>query len=323
MKKSAAALFFMLLMPVLISGQYLEEQILFDENDDQHSDQHVSVSKADLIQPVLMRSMPDVPSGGSLQDLYTRQPGLALLSSAVLPGSGQLVNKNWIRGGLYAAIEIASIYVILDYNRRGRRGEERYENFADQNWSVAQYAKWIVEYHDVNGLQNDDLEPLRNMVEGIEPAFNTETDWNSIDINVLRNAEKGTQFVTPDNLSNSNFSHSLPGYGSQQYYELISKYYQYQAGWRDYYSYHQENNSSPFLISRDGDNASTMFFEGASLARNFNSNLRTSSSFTILLIANHVVSAFDSFFTFKLKQNRLEATTTMAADKYVQLRFHF
>lgn len=321
MIKSAIVLFILLLTPAVVAGQYLEAH----KDTEKLNPRHTSgvVSEADLIQPVLMRSLPQETSGSTLQETFTRNPGFGLLSSGVLPGSGQFINKNWIRGGIYAALELASIYVVLEYNNRGERGEERYENFADQNWSVTQYAKWIVDYHEANGLDNENLEPLRNMVEDLEPAFNTEEDWNAIDIDVLRDAEKRTQFVTPDNLSNSNFSHSLPAYGSQQYYELISKYYQYQAGWRDYYGYHETNNSNPFLISREGNNASTMFFEGASMARNFNSNFRTSKNFTILLIANHIVSAFDSYFTFKLKQNRLEATTTMSPSQYLQLRFHF
>lgn len=282
-----------------------------------------SLTKSDILPSTLMIDQDGQQFDNGLQRLFTDKPGLALLSSGLIPGSGQLVNKNWIRGGLYAALEVVTIYMIIEFDNRGDRGKKRYENYADQNWSVTQYAKWLVEYHDVNGLENSALDDLRDMVAGLEPAFDPSVDWNNINIDILRAAERNSRFVTPDNLSNSIFSHILPGYGSQQYYELISKYYQFQAGWRDYFDYHDMNNTSPFLISRNGEYASDMFFRGASLADDFNSDLRLSKNFRLVLIANHLLSAFDSFFTFKLKQNRVQATTSMAPTRYLQLKINF
>lgn len=282
-----------------------------------------SLSKSDILPSTLFIKQEGQVFDNGIQKLFTENPGIAFLSSGLIPGSGQFVNKNWIRGGLYAALEVATIYMIVEFDNRGDRGKTRYENYADQNWSVTQYAKWLVEYHDVNGLENSALSDLRDMVDGLEPAFDTSVDWNNINIDILRAAERNSRFVTPDNLSNSTFSHILPGYGSQQYYELISKYYQFQAGWRDYFDYHDMNNTSPFLISRNGDYASDMFFRGASLADDFNNDLRVSKNFRLVLIANHLLSAFDSFFTFKLKQNRVQATTSMAPTRYLQLKINF
>ena len=282
-----------------------------------------SLTKSDILPSTLFIGQEGQQFDNDIQRLFTEKPGLALLSSGLIPGSGQLVNKNWIRGGLYAALEVVTIYMIVEFDNRGDRGKKRYENYADQNWSVTQYAKWLVEYHDVNGLENPALNDLRDMVAGLEPAFDTSVDWNNIDIDILRAAERNSRFVTPDNLSNSIFSHILPGYGSQQYYELISKYYQFQAGWRDYFDYHDMNNTSPFLISRYGEFASDMFFRGATLADDFNNDLRMSKNLRLVLIANHLLSAFDSFFTFKLKQNRVQATTSMAPTRYLQLKVNF
>ena len=315
MRKIALLVLFSFCLPLLMDAQPIVAQ------EGQKND--VSISKSDILPStlVLVQNSPEFDSG--IQKLFTEQPGLALLSSGVLPGSGQFVNKNWIRGSLYAALEVAALYMVVEFDNRGDRGKQRYENYADQNWSVTQYAKWMVEYHDVNGLDNPALEELRTMVAGLDPAFDTSIDWNNIDIDILRAVERNARFVTPDALSNSTFSHILPGYGSQQYYELISKYYQFQAGWKDYFDYHETNSTSPFLIARDGSYASSMFFRGASLADEFNNDLRTSKNFRMVLIANHVLSAFDSFFTFKLKQNRIQATTSMAPSRYLQLNVNF
>lgn len=321
MKKIALSAIITLFLPLIICSQPLISNL--EKNRQTKQKQNLSLSKSDLIQPILQQNQSGSTNETGIRRLFTEKPGLALLSSGLLPGSGQLVNKNWIRGGLYAALEAAAIYMVIEFDNRGDRGKRRYENYADQNWSVTQYAKWLVDYHDANGLDNSALENLRSMVQELEPAFDTDIDWNNIDIDILRSVERQTRFVTPDNLSNSNFSHILPGYGSQQYYELISKYYQFQAGWQDYYGYHEANSTSPYIISRDGSYASDMFFRGASLADDFNNDLRTSKNFTLILIANHVLSAFDSFFTFKLKQNRIQATTSMAPSRYIQLKVDF
>lgn len=321
MKILTAIFFALFFLPLFVSSQPLVSNLENQTQDQQ--EEPFTLTEADFIQPAINRVQETITYDNRVQKLFTEQPGLALLSSGILPGSGQLANKNWIRGGLYAALEVAAIYMIVEFDNRGDRGQRRYENYADQNWSVTQYAKWLVDYHDVNGLENSELESLRAMVEDLEPTFDTDIDWNNIDINIVRDVERQTRFVTPDNLSNSNFSHILPGYGSQQYYELISKYYQFQAGWQDYYSFHETKSTSPYLISRNGSNASDMFFKGASLADDFNNDFRTSKNFRMVLIANHILSAFDSFFTYTLKQNRIQATTSMAPSRYLQLRVQF
>ncbi|MGM0458375.1 MAG: hypothetical protein ACQERO_03435 [Bacteroidota bacterium] len=320
-------LFSIILFPVFAAAQETDGQVSNQQQDIvspvvlQQNEREISQSH--LVTPVMLRAQTSGVYDNKAQKLYTENPGLGFLSSAILPGSGQFVNKNWVRGGLYAALEIAAVYVIFEYDNRGESGQRRYESYADENWSVTQYAQWLVDYHDVNNLENPELEELRQMVDGLEPAFDTNTDWNNIDIGTLRDVERITRFVSPDAVTNTNFSHILPAYGSQQYYELISKYFQFQAGWQDYFSFHENRDTSPYLISQDGSFASPMFFEGASLADSFNNNFRTAKNFRLMLIANHVVSAFDSFFTYKLKQNRIQATTSMAPAKYLQLKIHF
>lgn len=283
------------------------------------SSETAKVSKNDIVRPVLLRNYSNDFYDTPLQRNFTQKPGLAFLSSAILPGSSQMINKNWIRGGIYAAVEVATVYLVVDLNNRGKKNQRRYNNFADQNWSVTQYAQWIVNYHDYNGIDNPHIESLRTMVEGIEPAFDTSVDWQNIDINILRDVERNTPFISSDaqqNIGSTNFSHTLPAYGSQQYYELVSKYYQFQAGWRDY-------NTEQFFIDPTGSNASDMFIRGATLAGEFNSNFRLSKNLRILLVANHLVSAFDSFFTFKLKQSQIQATTSMSPASIVSLNYVF
>jgi len=283
----------------------------------------------DLITPILERNFQNALQESGQQTGFTSRSEVVFLSSAVLPGSGQIMNRNWLKAGLFMAIEAASIYYMVDYNKRGRRGERNYENWADDNWSVVQYSNWLVQYHDVHGIDNPYLNQLREMVDGTSASFNTETEWAKINLDILRNVERNTPYITTDDAAARNFSHVLPNYGSQQYYELIAKYYQYQAGWKDYDQFHNNlgHTGSQFneryLIDRNGDFASPLFFEGVDRAAQFNSDFRTGRNFMSLLIVNHVLSAFDAYFTLKIRQNRLQATSGLSPNQQIKLSFSF
>jgi len=285
-------------------------------------------TKFDLIEPSYSISSYSTENF-SLLSSFREKPALAFLSSAVLPGSAQAMNGNWVRTGLFAAVEATAIILAVDYQNRAERQERNYERNADQNWSVVQYAQWLTEYHLAHNLSNPYISDLRDEVAGLTPTFDTDIDWNAVDISVLRNAERNTRYITTDDQTANNFSHTLPAYGSQQYYELIAKYYQYQAGWKDYHDFHDqlghtENNFfQRYFFDRDGAYASPLFWQFADDADRFNSLYRTGRTFQMLLIVNHVASAFDALFTVQLKQNRIEATSSIVPGRQLSMTVHF
>ncbi len=281
-----------------------------------------------LVTPILMRESSTL----NYQDEYAIRNGSkfqSFFSSLIIPGSGQIRNRSWWKAGLFLAIEATSVYMFVDNRNDARVGERNYEKFANRNWSVVQYSNWLVQYHDVNGLENPHIDELRQMVGDTEASFDVESDWAEVDINLLRDVERNTPYITSDQNSANNFSHTMPEYGSQQYYELISKYYQYQAGWRDYNEFHDNIGhtgtfyNERFVIDRGGSYASPFFYDGASMAKTFNSNYRRSNTFMSILIANHILSAFDAYFTLKLKQNRLKATSSILPGKQLTVTYSF
>ncbi|TVR15346.1 MAG: hypothetical protein EA391_10900 [Balneolaceae bacterium] len=280
-----------------------------------------------IVEPILLRNILLKTEGSNRS--FTESSAVPFFSSLVVPGTGQMINRNWWRSGIYLAVEAASIYLAIDYRNRGVRGERNYERWADQNWSVVQYSKWLVDYHAIHGINNPYLDDLRQMIEGLNPAFDTSIDWNRIDLAILRNVERNTPYITTDDLGASNFSHVLPDFGSQQYYELIAKYYQYQAGWRDYDAFHDNLGHTGnlfierFRIERNGAFASPLFYDGVDFSRQFNEDFRRSGYFVSLLIANHIISAFDAYFTVQLKQNRLDATSTMLPGRNLVINYRF
>ncbi len=317
--KTTLLLLFLFLLPCFGLSQPLENKSSVDPPD---------FTKYDLIEPSFSISS-NTNESSSFFSSFQSKPGLAFLSSAILPGSAQAINRNWIRAGLFAAVEATAIILAIDYRNRGVRGERNYEQNADRNWSVVQYAQWLVEYHDVHNINNPYIEDLRNQVMGLTPAFDTDVDWPAVDIMLLRNSERSTRYFTTDDQSASNFSHSLPAYGSQQYYELIAKYYQYQAGWRDYHDFHDQlghtgnDFNQRYFFDRNGAYASPLFWQFADDAERFNDLYRTGRTFQMLLIVNHVASAFDALFTVQLKQNRIEATPSIAPGRQISMIVRF
>lgn len=277
-----------------------------------------TISRSDLITPVMIRNelnYANEPQSSGFVNSIRNKSGLAFLSSAILPGSGQAANKNWVRSGIYLAVEGAAIFLISHNNSKAKSRQRNYENFVDQNWSVVQYAQWIVEFHEVNGLNNEFLADLKSQVDGVNAAFDTSIDWNRVDIRVLNNVERNTPFIFSDMASN-NFSHTLPGFGSQQYYELVSKFYQFGPGWRDFNTPVTQNIATASAMS-------DLFFEGRDRAEQFNDNFRRADNIFALLIVNHVVSAFDAFFTVRLRQHRMQAKAGVLPGEQLQITYRF
>jgi hypothetical protein len=309
-------------IPGLIFAQNFENHHISKPTARSFSDIHTNaIHRSDLITPVLLQY--DDDTRFSLTDAIQNKAGIAKLSSAILPGSAQAVHGNWLRAGIYFAVEIAALYTHLEYRNRGKRGERNYERYADQHWSVVQYADWLVQYHHQHNISNPYINDLATSIDGREPAFDTDADWPAVDIELLRNAERFTPYITTDDLDANNFSHTLPAYGTQQYYELISKYYQYASGWKDFYGFHDQENTDPFLIDRFGGKASQMFWDGRDKAELFNDQFRFSNNMLSLLILNHFVSAFDAYFTVRLQNRNMEVGATGTPGMQFRLTYRF
>ena len=61
----------------------------------------------------------------------------------------------------------------FNQNGKAKDNERAYEAYADQNWSPVAYAKWLVDYSNAHGL-NQDLNEFLNLselVSNLEPDF--------------------------------------------------------------------------------------------------------------------------------------------------------
>lgn len=256
-----------------------------------------------------------------------KKPFPSMVYSAVLPGSSQAVHGKWLRAGIYAAIEVISITRNIHHNNKAKRLERQYYDFVDQNWSVVNYANWLIGYNEYYGNNANLLDVWRSGASQ-SPTYTNSTDWSQVDLEKLRQLERNSIYLTtlPGGSIQRDlaFSHVVPDYGSQQYYELASKYYQFAPGWRDFDVMSTAEDIGRIQWNYDTiSSLSAMWLDGSLQADRFNTQYRTASNWISLLIANHIISAFDGYFTAKIAGNKLQLQAPMARNELFALRLEF
>jgi hypothetical protein len=160
-----------------------------------------------------------------------KSPFLAGVMSLVIPGSGEIYAGEYIKAGIFVAIEAAVITTAIIYDGKGDDKTTEFQNYADDytnpdhNWSVVRYAQWLIDSEGADpNIRKDNL-----AIDDTQLP-----PWERVDWNLLNTEETG--------------SHKLPIHGEQQYYELIGKYNQYSSGWNDFVGPTKEDISPNYLF---------------------------------------------------------------------------
>ena len=156
-----------------------------------------------------------------------KSPFLAGLLSLVIPGAGEFYAESYWKTAIFLAIEAAVITTAVIYDGKGDDQTDKFENYADENWSVVKYAEWLAQYKEA------DIDRI------IIPGTESLPPWQRVNWAELNAAERHAASLGPG------FTHVLPPYGAQQYYELIGKYHDYSPGWNDYSGDSNTNLLSP------------------------------------------------------------------------------
>jgi hypothetical protein len=192
--------------------------------------------------------------------------GLSLL----IPGAGEWYAGSPLKAALFFAIEAAAWTLAYSYDRRGDRQTADFQRFADGHWSVNRYADYTTtNAKAMNGL----VDPSAYRV------YNPDNTVNWPELNRLERDISGW------------YSHTLPGYGTQQYYELIGKYPQYFSGWND------ANTTLPpvYAVVKASLPANYTWYSGE--RGKANDYYSTASTYVTVAVLNHVVSALDAAWT--------------------------
>ncbi len=282
-------------------------------------------SRAEMRSALLFPGLPpgDVRTAAAMQG--SRAVALAFGVSAVVPGAGQFYNEQWFKAALMAALEGALVAGYLVWRKQGQDAEEAYTAFAHEFWDPGRYASWLNDYVDF--LEREHGATIGageiHTPEGID--FSSPETWSAQERQAAReffNDVRAVESVVYHPETGASFSHKLPFFGEQQYYELIGKYFQFAPGWVDYPAWIENGDFTaaidPELTGPGGTkpNVQGRFREYARDHADANTLLRRASRTSALIVLNHVVSAIDAAITAKLHNDRLDASIELGFDAF-------
>lgn len=182
---------------------------------------------------------------------------LAAVLSLALPGLGEYYVGDQIwRGIIFTVVDAGLWYERYHFIGRGNDSVLAFHAFADSLWLPQKYA-----------------DSLNSKLAFAGSSFRiTEVD----DVTQINMAEDSLT-----RLRFQNFTHRLPDKGSQQYYELISKYIQFTYGWKDFH------DIDPTHFSAD-------YERHAFMRENMNHQFEIADYFLYGLFLNRILSAIDA-----------------------------
>jgi hypothetical protein len=204
-----------------------------------------------------------------------KSPLLGGAMSLLIPGAGEYYSGRLVKSGIFFAVEVAAVTAAIVFNGKGNNKTTEFQNYADQHWSAVDYAQWLLK----NG---GNYEVSGTTYPGFAIDPNTALPpWQRVDFAAINAWE-----ALPHTIG---FSHVLPQYGTQQYYELIGKYSQFKYGWDTY----------QFNGAHDGDDGYNVDYipqqmkDYAANRGKANDYYYAAEMATALIVANHVLSALD------------------------------
>ncbi|MGB2869572.1 MAG: DUF5683 domain-containing protein [Bacteroidota bacterium] len=202
-----------------------------------------------------------------------KSPFTAALLSIAIPGAGQFYNETYWQSALFLAAEATLWVVYVSYEKKGDQQTTDFQNFADANWSVVDYVRWMQQYY-----QSESGNIVINPDQNLRP-------WDRVNWSQVNAAEEAIGLRQPP----TGFTHRLAERPEQQYYEMIGKYPQFGGGWSDAGSYLPSDVLSSNVTAR--------FKEYSLMRGDANSSYNKASSAAYLLVANHVLSAVEAAWT--------------------------
>jgi len=212
-------------------------------------------------------------------DTQRQNPLMNGLYSLAIPGAGQFHTERYTKAAIFFTAEIALIVYAVINNNNGDKKTSEFQSYAEAHWDAERYARWI----NAHGVS--DYGPTTSFSENDFTVIKDRKDFSKIN-----EWESG--------LHKLGFSHQLPVYQSQQYYELIGKYHQFKYGW-DNYSL-DADGITPVSDNGQYDNllsADKQFKDYAVERGKANDYYYAASFATSALVINHVLSALDALFS--------------------------
>lgn len=210
---------------------------------------------------------------------------LAAGFSLVIPGAGEIYNGDYLKAGLFLAAEAVLIYLKIDYDKKGDDQTAYFQNYANQNWDPAKYARWTIKKFGINEAD------YPNLFDDTRTKIKSWSELNKLE-DYIGKTDAGKYY-----------SHHLAGFGEQQYYEMIGKYQQFNGGWKEF-----DENDMSYIYGSPLTKMFTDYSVERGKANDFYNKASTAMS---IVVANHIISAVDAFFSAKSYNKKLKISVDL------------
>ncbi|NOX89505.1 MAG: hypothetical protein GXO77_10795 [Calditrichaeota bacterium] len=252
-----------------------------------------------LIHTENLQQKPDLKSS----EFEKKKSGVkAAFLSAFIPGAGEAYAGSYWKAALFAALEIGFWTANAVYNNKGDKEDQKMKQFGDRHWDERVYWSYVYKVALREGKWNG---PELNGYEDSQGRFVIDEKYYNQDL-------ISQLYEMQDDLG---FTHSLPMTKTQQYYEMIYKYlHQFGVGWDDVAStygdpYFYENPANLGKLTPNINLYRTM-------RNKSNEYYDMATTMVSLVLANHLLSAFDAAWTVKKYNIRLSQAVRLQPDSW-------
>lgn len=203
--------------------------------------------------------------------------------SALVPGAGEFYAKDYLKAAIFFGIEVASWITYYYFQHTGNVKTNEFQDYANKYWDIHTYGRWLKD----QGFQGSgDINP-------------DEPNWQVLQSQIHQ-------------CESQNFSHTLPDYGTQQYYELIGKYQNFQAGWTNL-SHVPTKDPGPYYYETYKDPVFVNYADNRQTANNY---YNKGTTMAMIIVANHVLSIGDAAWTVTTFNKKLKMQTGFRIGTY-------
>ncbi len=317
MRTLAAALFLSLILTLTsVAGEKPAVQLTGNPSVDFFSSPNIVASHG---WSVLDTTLPDLSEASGTGE---KSPWFAAGMSVLVPGAGEVYANSYVKAAVFVAIEAASWIVAYAYNKKGDDQTNDFQNYANLHWSASKYVNWTLNnLSTLNSTMQGQQQTWGDAIyrEGYNPQDPPsylppylEMNWK--ELNAMEDAIRQA--------TGNGFTHLLPDWNDQQFYELIGKYAQFRTGWDDD---QLQDGQLPVALPASGH-----MITYRDMRAQANNYYDIASTMVSVAVINHVVSALDAFWSVTRYNKNLHADlkmrvqpTPMGVVPITEARFQF
>ena len=206
----------------------------------------------------------------------------ALLEAALVPGLNQARRGEWVKAGIFLGVEVLGLAMQSSLNKEGDRLDRDFRTYADSHWDMTRYlnersarGEFAHEEFWYDGASQTWVEGHGSHV--LPVAFSS-----------------GGNFATHNWWQDPAIQWEL--IPTQQFYEMIGKYAQFQRGWDDY------GADRGWTVTYFSPNSDT--YQDMRTASN--DKLKAADAWVGLVVANHAVSLLETVMVRGAAKRRLD-----------------